>query len=67
VWRPLLVSGKIMAGSGVALANLGVIILPDGTRQVTYKGYPLYTYTKDLKPGDTNGHGIDGKWLLVTP
>lgn len=67
LWKPLLVSGKINAGTGVTLANLGVIILPEGTRQVTYKGYPLYTYTKDVNPGDTNGHGIDGKWLLVTP
>jgi predicted lipoprotein with Yx(FWY)xxD motif len=67
VWQPLLVSGKIIAGSGVTLANLGIITLPGGTHQVTYLGAPLYTYTKDVNPGDTNGHGVDGAWFLVAP
>jgi predicted lipoprotein with Yx(FWY)xxD motif len=67
VWQPLLVNGKIIAGSGVTLAKLGIITLPDGTRQVTYLGAPLYTYTKDVNPGDTNGHGVDGTWFLVAP
>lgn len=67
VWRPLLVGGKILAGSGVNLANLGFITLPDGTHQVTYLGVPLYTYSKDLNPGDTTGQGVDGEWFLVTP
>jgi predicted lipoprotein with Yx(FWY)xxD motif len=67
VWQPLLVNGKIIAGSGVKLANLGIITLPDGTHQVTYLGAPLYTYTKDVNPGDTHGHGLDGIWFLVAP
>ena len=67
VWTPLLVNGKIIAGSGVNLANLGIITLPGGTHQVTYLGAPLYTFTKDVNPGDTNGHGVDGAWFLVTP
>lgn len=67
LWQPLLVNGKIIAGSGVTLANLGIITLPDGTHQVTYLGAPLYTYTKDVNPGDTNGHGVDGIWFLVAP
>jgi predicted lipoprotein with Yx(FWY)xxD motif len=67
VWHPLLVSGKLIAGSDVKLANLGVITLPDGTHQVTYLGAPLYTYSKDLNPGDTNGQGVNGIWFLVTP
>jgi len=67
VWHPLLVSGKIIAGNGVTLANLGIITLPDGMHQVTYLGAPLYTYTKDVNPRDTTGHGVDGVWFLVTP
>jgi predicted lipoprotein with Yx(FWY)xxD motif len=67
VWHPLLVSGKIIAGSNVNIANLGIITLPDGTHQVTYLGAPLYTYSKDLNPGDTNGQGVNGVWFLVTP
>lgn len=67
VWQPLLVSGKLIAGSGVTQANLGITMLPDGTHQVTYLGAPLYTYTKDINPGDTNGFGVDGVWFLVAP
>ncbi len=66
-WRPLLVSGKIIAGPGVNLANLSVFTRSDGTRQVTYLGAPLYTYSMDVNPGDTNGHGVDGVWFLVAP
>ena len=67
VWGPLLVSGRVIAGSGVTQANLGVILLPSGAHQVTYLGAPLYTYYNDLKPGDTNGQGLNGVWFLVTP
>lgn len=67
VWKPLLVSGKLIASPGVNIANLGIITLPDGTRQATYLGAPLYTCSKDVNPGDTNGHGTDGVWFLVTP
>jgi predicted lipoprotein with Yx(FWY)xxD motif len=67
VWQPVLVSGKIIAGSGVNLANLNIITLPDGSHQVTYLGAPLYTYVKDVNPGDTNGHGVLGVWFLVAP
>jgi predicted lipoprotein with Yx(FWY)xxD motif len=67
VWHPLLVSGKIIAGSNVNITKLGIITLPDGTHQVTYLGAPLYTYSKDLNPGDTNGQGVDGEWFLVAP
>ncbi len=66
-WRPVLVSGKIIAGPGVNLANLGVFTRQDGTRQVTYLGAPLYTYSMDVNPGDTNGHGVGGVWFLVAP
>jgi predicted lipoprotein with Yx(FWY)xxD motif len=66
-WRPVLVSGKIIGGAGVNLSNLGVITRSDGTHQVIYLGAPLYTYSKDVKPGDTNGHGVDGAWFLVSP
>jgi predicted lipoprotein with Yx(FWY)xxD motif len=67
VWQPLLASGRVLPGNGVVQTNLGIILLANGTRQVTYLGAPLYTYSKDINPGDTNAHGIDGEWFLVTP
>ena len=67
VWRPLLANARLLAGNGVVQANLGVIVLANGTHQATYLGAPLYTYINDKKPGDTSGQGIGGVWFLVTP
>jgi predicted lipoprotein with Yx(FWY)xxD motif len=39
----------------------------DGSLQVTYNGYPLYTYTGDINPGDANGDGLAGIWSLAKP
>jgi predicted lipoprotein with Yx(FWY)xxD motif len=66
-FRPLKATGKLVPGNGVLVGKLGVIGLPDGTRQVTYSGAPLYYYTADTKPGDTLGQGEGGLWFLVTP
>ena len=39
--------------------------LPDGTRQVAYNGWPLYTYTGDTAPGEARGHAFDSNWNIV--
>ena len=36
-----------------------MIARDDGTMQWAYKGFPLYTYVKDAKPGDALGEGLD--------
>ena len=41
---------------------------PDGTKQVTYHGLPLYHYAKDTKAGDMTGQGLSsfgGSWFVV--
>jgi predicted lipoprotein with Yx(FWY)xxD motif len=47
--------------------TLAIITRDDGNQQVTYNGYPLYTYTGDLHPGDTYGSGLAGIWSLAAP
>ena len=66
-WFPLLATGKLIGDLGVNASKLGVILLSDGTRQVTYAGLPLYYYIGDNQPGETNGKGVDGLWFLSTP
>jgi predicted lipoprotein with Yx(FWY)xxD motif len=46
--------------------TLGTITSSGGS-QVTYNGWPLYTFIKDKSPGDTTGQGVGGKWFVVTP
>lgn len=52
------------AGPGIT-GKLGVIQRADGSYQVTINGMPLYLYSGDSKPGDTNGQGIKGIWHVV--
>jgi predicted lipoprotein with Yx(FWY)xxD motif len=54
-WPPLLTEGEPEAMSGVKSAMLGTIERSDGTTQVTYAGWPLYTFVEDQKPGEDNG------------
>ena len=60
--------GPATAGQAVT-DQLGVITRADGSRQATYDGHPLYTYTADTAPGQAKGSGINaagGVWHEVT-
>src|SRR4051812_21821828 len=65
-WPPLTAGGTTKAGSGVQSSQLGTLMV-GSTDQVTYYGHPLYTYTGDSQPGDTNGQGVGGVWQVVSP
>jgi predicted lipoprotein with Yx(FWY)xxD motif len=54
-WPPLITEGEPEAMAGVKTAMLGTIEREDGTTQVTYAGWPLYTFVEDKKPGEDNG------------
>jgi predicted lipoprotein with Yx(FWY)xxD motif len=66
-WLPLIVAGRLSVGNGVNLSKLGILILPDGSRQATYGGQPLYYYYADNAPGDVGGQGVDGMWFTTPP
>lgn len=68
IWPPLTGSGK--AQGGAMASQLGTTERSDGTTQVTYAGWPLYTYTGDTKPGEANGADIDSfgaEWYALHP
>ena len=67
IWPPVLTFGRPEAGPGVDQHALGVVVRPDGTRQVTYQGKPLYLFIKDAYiPGITGTQSINGAGA-VTP
>ena len=50
--------------------ELGASTRPDGARQLTVAGHPVYTFVGDSAPGQTNGQGIvlnGGLWTVVSP
>jgi predicted lipoprotein with Yx(FWY)xxD motif len=34
---------------------------------IEYNGHPLYTFSQDTAPGQTNGEGLFGMWFVATP
>jgi predicted lipoprotein with Yx(FWY)xxD motif len=68
-WPPLRVTGKPTVGRGTNASMLATTKRSDGNPQVTDNGHPLYLYTGDQKPGDTNGQGLNafgGGWFAVS-
>ena len=70
VWPRFVATGTVTAGKGVQLAMLGRTTTPNGVRQVTYNGHPLYYYVGDSKPGDTRGQALNqfgALWYVLRP
>ena len=63
-WPPVTSSGKASAGAGANASDLGSSKRSDGTTQITYAGHPLYYYSGDTAPGQTNGQGNNGFGFL---
>ena len=60
-WPPLLAGGEAKASG-----DWTIVTRDDGGKQWAYKGKPVYTWTKDSKPGDKTGDGfLNGAWHAV--
>jgi len=69
-WPPLLTEGEPQAQGPADRSLLGTTKRKDGTMQVTYNGWPLYTYVGDTSPGEANGNDIDqfgAEWYALQP
>ncbi|HWO82900.1 MAG TPA: hypothetical protein VNM38_03820 [Solirubrobacterales bacterium] len=69
-WPPLLTEGDPQAQGPADRSMLDTTRRKDGTDQVTYNGWPLYTYAGDRKPGEANGNDIDefgAEWYALQP
>ena len=66
LWHPFYAS-DISLPDNLNNIDFGVITRGDGSKQTTFKGWPLYLYSKDKFPGNTNGKDVGGGWHLVFP
>jgi len=70
-WSPLTLTSGVkspIAGSGVSASLLSTTRRTDGTVQVTYDNWPLYTWAQDTAPGQATGEGLDnlgGLWYVL--
>jgi predicted lipoprotein with Yx(FWY)xxD motif len=65
-WPPVLTDSGTPAVEGMT-GTAGTISTPEGKKQVTVNGLPVYYYVKDKAPGDITGQGVNDAWYLVSP
>lgn len=65
-WPPVLTSSEPQAASGIDQQDLGTIVRPDGSHQVTYKGKPVYLFYGDAYiSGITGTQGVYGEGRIT--
>lgn len=67
-WPPVVAGSQPPDLEGVDAALVGSFVRPDGQRQLTLAGWPLYRHTGD--DGGltaTYGNGADGSWFAIRP
>jgi predicted lipoprotein with Yx(FWY)xxD motif len=57
IWLPLEASGT-PTGSDDVTGELATVKRPEGAKQVTYDGKPLYRFAEDPGPGKVTGDGL---------
>lgn len=68
LWPPVLEPHKLTLAGGVRRSLIGTIKRPSGALQLSYAGWPLYTFTPSLKPGGVGGQALyqfGGFWYLI--
>jgi len=65
-WPPLLSSSTGTPKSEGSLSAALEVYPNANGKQIVYNDHPLYTFSGDTSPGQTNGEGIGGKWFVVT-
>ena len=69
VWPPV-TAASATAGASAQQAALATITRPDGSKQVTYKGHPLYYFAQDKDDEDAYGQGskaFGASWYVLNP
>jgi predicted lipoprotein with Yx(FWY)xxD motif len=66
-WPPVLLTTPLPVLDGVNRALVGVVERPDGRRQLTLAGYPLYRFAGDHRRGDVRGESVGDTWFAVDP
>lgn len=67
-WPPLLVAKNTMITAGAGVKGKVSHVTRGSTWQVTYNGWPVYTFVGDAGPGKSAGENIvafGGTWTLV--
>lgn len=64
---PLFYRPQVAPPAGLKAEDFGSITREDGLMQTTFRGYPLYYFKGDVKPGDVRGQKVLDLWFVVNP
>lgn len=69
IWPIFHVDAPVV-GAGLNASDFGEFVRPDGAKQTTFKGWPLYLFAGDAKAGDTSGDnlgdpGPNDLWFVI--
>lgn len=68
LWPPVLIGNQPPDLEGVNAALVGSFVRPDGQRQLTLAGWPLYRHAGDDGGlSSTYGNGDDNAWFVIAP
>jgi predicted lipoprotein with Yx(FWY)xxD motif len=58
LWPPVAPTGDVRG-------DYSIITRDDGSKQLAFKGKPVYLYAKDQNPGDKLGDGFKDVWHVI--
>ncbi|MFC5531936.1 plastocyanin/azurin family copper-binding protein [Cohnella yongneupensis] len=64
---PAFHADAIQVPKGLNAKDFSEITREDGTKQTTFKGYPLYYFFQDTKRGEVKGQGLGTVWYVIDP
>ncbi|MCM4083212.1 COG4315 family predicted lipoprotein [Paractinoplanes hotanensis] len=67
IWPPAMTNDGKPTLKGVDSELVGTVTRADGSKQLTLKGWPLYRYIGDKKPGNWKGQNVSGTWFVIQP
>ena len=63
---PVFYAASLSVSDPLMSSDFGTITRTNGSKQSTYKGWPLYYWVQDKKPGDMSGEGVHKAWYVLT-
>jgi predicted lipoprotein with Yx(FWY)xxD motif len=62
---PVFAVDNLRLDTGLTAADFASVTTPDGKKQITYKGWPLYYYKMDLVTADVKGENVSNAWFVA--
>jgi predicted lipoprotein with Yx(FWY)xxD motif len=64
---PIYYRKTVEAPKEIKAEDFRTITRPDGKKHTLFRGYPLYYWINDKKPGETTGQGVNKEWFVINP